>query len=150
MRKGDEKLPAIGWVEWFSFPRLGIDAIKGKIDTGARTSSIHTWYIEPFFHDGVKMVRFGVHPLQEREDISLICTTEIFDKRRITNSGGHREWRYIIRTPITFRDTTWLVEMTLAKRDTMKYRLLIGRTAIVHRFLVDPSRNYSGGKIVKP
>jgi len=138
--------PVIGWREWMSFPELEIGHIKAKIDTGARTSALHAFYVEPFHENGVAMVRFGIHPLQKRMDIALECAAPVLDQRIITDSGGHPEMRYVIETPVTLGDITWPIQVTLTNRDNMRFRMLLGRTALQERFLIDPSRSYLLGK----
>lgn len=141
-----KELIYIGWREWVSFPKLKIPAIKAKIDTGARTSSIHTFRLETYSEKGVSMVRFGVHPLQQRTDIEIFCSAQIVDERLVTDSGGHREKRYVIMTPIKVGDKEWPVEVTLAKRDNMQFRMLLGRTAMAKKLIVDPHASYRVGE----
>lgn len=135
----------IGWREWVALPELGIPAIKAKVDTGARSSAIHTFMIEPFESDEKRMVRFGVHPMQRRNDIEIFCEAEVLERRSVTSSTGHRERRYVIRTPIQIGHLTWSVEMTLAKRDNMNFRMLLGRTAIRENCLVHSGASYLTG-----
>jgi hypothetical protein len=135
----------IGWREWLALPALGIPAIKAKIDTGARTSSLHAFFVEPYDDNGLKMVRFGVHPLQRRLNVELLCTAEIKDYREVSDSGGHREMRYVIDTDILLGVQTRRVEMTLTNRDNMKFRMLLGRTAMAG-LLVVPDRSYLLGR----
>ena len=120
----------IGWREWLTLPELNIPAIKAKIDTGARTSALHAFFVQPFSAGGRKMVRFGVHPLQNRDDVEIICEHPIKDYRQISDSGGHREMRYVIESQVQLGDRIWPVEMTLTNRDSMKFRMLLGRTAM--------------------
>jgi len=139
--------PAIGWREWLALPSLGLPAIKAKIDTGARTSALHAFFVEPFKKDGLVHVRFGIHPLQKRTDIEIICEAPIIDQRWVTDSGGHRELRYVVEEPVHMGGEVWPVEITLTSRDSMLFRMLLGRTAIKGRMIVDPARSYVAGKL---
>lgn len=136
----------VGWREWVSLPQLGIPAIKAKIDTGARTSALHAFALEPFLEDGIAKIRFGIHPLQKRNNLELYCVADILEQRIVSDSGGHREQRYVIRTPVVINSITWDIEMTLTNRDTMRFRMLLGRTAMQKRIVVDPSVSYATGR----
>ncbi len=136
----------IGWREWVALPQLGIPAIKAKIDTGARTSAIHIFNLEEFEADGRPMVRFGVHPLQRRKDIKRLCEAPVLDRRRIKDSGGHLEKRYVIQTTAVVGAVSWTIELTLTNRDPMTFRMLLGRTALENRFLIHPGRSYLTGR----
>ncbi len=135
----------LGWREWLSLPELGISAVKAKIDTGARTSTLHAFFLEPFEEEGRQRVRFRIHPLQKRTDIELTCVADVVDKRLVSDSGGHREMRYVIRSQILVGTTVLDAELTLTDRDTMQFRMLLGRTALAGNFLVDPDRSYLAG-----
>lgn len=136
----------VGWREWVALPELGIPAIKAKLDTGARTSALHTFQID-FFHDrGSKHVRFGIHPIRKRLDIEIFCEAEVTDFRSVTDSGGHRNKRYIITTPVAIAGESWPIEVSLASREKMLFRMLIGRTAMLGRLIVDPNRSYTTGR----
>ena len=129
-----------------ALPGLGIPAIKGKMDTGARTSSLHTFLLETFTEGGAPMVRFGLHPLQRREDIEVFCTAAVVDRRMTSDSGGHREMRYIISTTLSLGGMVWTAEVNLTNREDMLFRFLVGRTAMHRRLVIDPARSYVHGR----
>ncbi|MDH5576249.1 MAG: ATP-dependent zinc protease [Nitrospirota bacterium] len=134
--------PVIGWREWVALPELGVNRIKAKIDTGARTSAIHAFDIEVCKKGGQEWVRFAIHPYQKNDTDIQTCTCPVRDIRVITNSGGSREQRVVIETQLTIGNLSWPIEMTLTNRDEMGFRMLLGRTAIKGRFLVDPGRSF--------
>jgi hypothetical protein len=136
----------IGWREWLEFPELGIRFIKAKVDTGARTSAIHAFELERYSEDGVPMVRFGLHPVQKSNDVKLFCTARVTDERVVADSGGHREKRVVITTPVRLGDQEWPIELTLTNRDTMRFRVLLGRTALSKRFLVEADASFLLGR----
>lgn len=136
----------LGWREWVSLPEIGIPAVKAKIDTGARTSALHAFFLEPFEENGVQKIRFRIHPLQKRTDIELTCVADVIDQRLVSDSGGHREMRYVIRSKIIVGTTELEAEITLTDRDSMQFRMLLGRSALADRFLVAPDLSYRAGR----
>ena len=145
-KQHSSQLPIIGWREWLALPALGIPAIKTKIDTGARTSALHAFELETFRRYGVKHVRFSLHPLRRRSDIVITCTACVIDERVVIDSGGHREHRYVISTLARLGEQEWPLELTLTDRENMLFRMLLGRTALESRFLVDPQASYLYGR----
>lgn len=137
---------AVGWREWVTLPDLGVNAIKAKLDTGARTSSLHTFFIEPYSENGKSMVHFGLHPLQRQKDIEIICQAEVLDRRMVLDTGGKRELRYVILTTLTMAGVEWPIEVNLTNREYLRFRLLIGRTAMENRLSIDPGRSYVLGR----
>ncbi len=135
----------IGWKEWVSLPKLKLPAVKAKVDTGARTSSLHAFEIKPFMERGTQKVRFSVHPIQGRNDIVVTCEEKVVDHRYVSDSGGHREKRYVIETPIEFGGFSFPIEITLANRETMSHRMLIGRSAM-KSLMIDPAHSYLLGR----
>ena len=141
----------IGWREWVGLPGLGVDAVKAKIDTGARTSALHAWNIEPFRRAGELWLRFELHPIQRSEAMKVTCEAHAIDERTVRNSGGGVERRYIITTLLKLGDATWPIELALANRDQMGFRMLLGRTALQGRALIEPGRSYLlGARPAKP
>lgn len=140
------KQNVLGWREWIGFPDLGIRQVKAKVDTGARTSCIHAFLVEPFERDGAPWVRFDIHPNQRNTNEVQSCTAPVLEQRMVRDSGGHEQLRYVIETTISIGDGLHTVEVTLTDRDSMKFRVLLGRTAIRGNYIVDPGRSYLKGK----
>lgn len=132
----------IGWREWISLPSLSIDQLKAKIDTGARTSVLHAFRINLFEKDGAKMVNFSIHPNQHSKKEVIECNDYLYDNRWITDSGGHKELRPVIKTDIKLGDLLWKIEITLTNRDDMRFRFLLARSGIPKHFLIDVSSSY--------
>lgn len=132
----------LGWREWIGLPGIGIDRIKCKVDTGARSSALHTSYIEPFDKQGQRYVRFGVNPNQRDFEYEVDCEEKVADQRLVRDSGGHQEMRFVIVTPVTIGGQDFEIELTLTQRKRMLFRMLLGRTAMRNRFLVDPTRSF--------
>ncbi|MBL7002717.1 MAG: ATP-dependent zinc protease [Gammaproteobacteria bacterium] len=132
----------IGWREWVSLPDLGLNKIKAKIDTGARTSALHAFDVYIDDTSGEKLVRFKIHPKQHDLNIVIECVSPLIDEREVRDSGGHTETRYVIETQIAIGSLIHTAEVTLTNRDTMGFRMLIGRTAMKDRYLVDPGASY--------
>lgn len=135
----------IGWREWVCLPDLDIAHIKAKVDTGARTSALHAFSVKPFHDRGAPMLRFSVHPLQKQTEPMVECVAPVADRRWVSDSGGHRERRYVVVTAVVLAGQRWEIEMTLTNRDTMRFRMLLGRTALRGRYLVDSGRSYLVG-----
>jgi hypothetical protein len=132
----------VGWREWVGLPELRVDAIKAKIDTGARTSALHAYRIEPFRRAGVLWLRFELNPLQRSQKMKVACEARAIDERMVRNSGGAVEHRYIITTMLKLGEVSWPIELALANRDQMGFRMLLGRTALQGRALIEPGRSY--------
>lgn len=136
----------LGWREWVSLPKLGIEQVKAKVDTGARTSALHAFEVELEETQDGPMVHFSIHPLQKNDDFIIQCTAPLLEERQVRDSGGHTETRYTIETQMAIGGEIRTIEMTLTNRDSMGFRMLIGRTAIRGDYLVDPGRSYLIGK----
>lgn len=137
----------LGWREWLSLPELGIACIKAKIDTGARTSALHTFELNTFREDDKTKVRFYIHPFQGDLNTVKLCVADLLDERNVTDSGGHTELRPVITTPICLGGITKNIEITLTNRENMKFRMLLGRTAMTDQFLVNPRQSYLCGNM---
>lgn len=142
----EEKI-IVGSQEWCGFPELGLPAIKARVDSGAKTSSIHAFNIQPFKRHGESWVSFEIHPLQGNRRTTLKCESRVVDRRLIKSSSGTKEKRYVIETPVSLGFRVWPIELTLANRDSMGFRMLLGRQAMSDRALVDPAANFCHGEL---
>lgn len=146
MKKDQSDVLTFGWREWVKLPDLGLAAIKAKVDTGARTSALHAFDLRPFIENGKQRIEFSIHPKQRDLDTVQICQADVLDERMVTDSGGHQEKRWVIETGLVIGEHSWPIEMTLTARDNMKFRMLLGRTALKNKALVDASASYLVGK----
>lgn len=137
--------PHIGWREWIALPDLGVVAVKAKVDTGARTSSLHAWDVAMFEEEGRRRVRFVLHPLQRSMRPAVPCVADLAELRTVRNSGGVSELRPVIITVVQIGERRWPIEITLSRRDEMGFRMLLGRQAVRRRFVVDPGRSFLAG-----
>lgn len=140
-----ESLITIGWREWILLPDLNLPKIKAKVDTGARTSCLHAFNVEEFIKHDKEWVRFGIHPHQDDTETEVYCEAEVMDKRIVTDSGGHKEKRYVISSNIVLGNERWPIEITLTNRDSMLFRFLLGRTAMEDKIIVNPAESYLQG-----
>ena len=145
MSKRKKQLPIIGWREWVGLPELGIKSVKAKVDTGARSSSLHAFDLKQFVKGGDEWVRFKVHPNQRDTRKTIETEAKILEMRAVRSSSGKASMRPVVLTTIKLLDETWSVELTLANRDEMGFRMLLGRGALRNRFLVDPGRSFQLG-----
>ncbi|KGY13567.1 ribosomal protein S6 modification protein [Vibrio tubiashii] len=136
-----EKL-LVGWRETLSLPSLGIEKINAKVDTGAKTSCLHAFKVESFYKDEALWVRFWIHPIQHNSDVEVVCEAEVIDERIVRDSGGHEESRYVIKTELNLGGEAWPIEITLTNRENMAFRMLLGRTAMHSRIVVDPVESF--------
>ncbi|MFI0491686.1 30S ribosomal protein S6--L-glutamate ligase [Flavobacterium sp.] len=136
----------LGCEEWCSFPELGIPTIKARVDSGAKTSALHAINIAPFIKDEQNWVKFDINPIQNNVKTIIHCEAPLVDKRVVKSSSGFREHRYVIQTSLDIGNSKWLIEMTLTNRDSMGFRMLLGREAMSGRVLVDPEQKYLLGQ----
>jgi hypothetical protein len=136
----------VGWREWVSLPGLDVSWIKAKIDTGARTSSLHAFDLEEIERDGAAFVRFGVRPWQDTDEDAVVVECPVHDRRSVRSSSGHTEERIVVLLDVVLRGRTVPAEITLTNRDEMGFRMLIGREALRQGFIVDSGRSFTGGR----
>lgn len=141
------KMKVIGWREWVALPGLNVRMVKAKIDTGARSSSLHAFDMETYHENGIERVRFSIHPVQNRDDIFINADVPILERRHVKSSNGEVSERIVIRTELILLRQKMQVDLTLANRDAMGFRMLVGREAIRTRFLVDSGGSFLAGRI---
>lgn len=132
----------IGWREWIRLPDLGQTVIKAKVDTGARTSTLHAYDITEVERDGQTWIRFSFHPVQRDEEQAVTAEARLVDRRTVTASNGQSELRYVVETEAVIDGVSTPIELTLTRRDAMGFRMLLGRRALRGLFVVDPKRSY--------
>ncbi len=137
----------IGCEEWLALPDLDLPLIKARVDSGAKTSSLHAYNIQPVEEEGITYVRFNIHPIQKNRRITRQCQAKVIDQRVVKSSNGVGESRFVIAVPIVLGGQCWEIEVTLTNRDAMGYRMLLGREAMGDRVLVDPSARFLLGQI---
>jgi len=140
------QLPLLGWREWVTLPELNLQHIKAKIDTGARSSALHAFALEPYRKGGQRWVMFAIHPEQKETDTIIECHAPIKDRRLVSDSGGHKQRRYVIESQLIIGQSLISAEITLTNRDNMQFRMLLGRTAMNGNFIIDPSASYLQGE----
>jgi len=133
-------MKTLGWKEWVSLPELHLSPLEAKVDTGAKTSCLHAFSLEPFHKDGEQWIRFGMHPDRHSQEQEIFVEAKVSDRRVVSDSGGHKQLRWVIETPIVIAGETFPIEITLTGRDAMQYRMLLGRQAMRRRFVVDPAK----------
>jgi|TARA_Y100000780_G_C13696127_1_gene423392 hypothetical protein len=139
--------PVIGWREWMSLPSLHIKKIKVKVDTGARTSSLHAFDLKYTTRKGEDYVSFKVHPIQKDSKTTVECKAKVLEYRKVKSSNGHTEQRPVIIVEAKLHDQKWPIEVTLTNRDEMGFRMLLGRAAMKGHFIVDPGKSYYSKKL---
>ncbi|OJW49048.1 MAG: hypothetical protein BGO67_10765 [Alphaproteobacteria bacterium 41-28] len=149
--KKKNKTPKLisGWREWAQLPELRVEMIKVKVDTGAKTSSLHAFDVSTFTYMGRDCVQFDIHPIQDNDLITHTCISPIVDYRWITSSTGHSQKRFIIQTTLKMGEYSSLIELSLANRDEMGFRMLVGRTALKKGVLVDPTHSFLLGHKIR-
>jgi len=135
-------LPVIGWREWVGLPGLLPDLIKVKIDTGARTSVLHAFDLRTSRRDGSHWAEFEIHPVQRSGAGAVEVSCEIVEFRKVRSSTGHVELRPVVHMAMEVGSALYDIDVTLTSRDEMGFRMLLGRSAVRRRFLVDPGRSF--------
>ncbi len=136
----------LGWREWVALPDWDVAHLKAKIDTGARTSSLHAFGLEWFDRGGNPWVRFEIHPLQRSVADAIVAEAAVVATRDVKSSSGATEHRPVVHTTLVIAGRPVVAEITLTRRDAMGFRMLVGREALRRRFVVDPAVSYRGGR----
>jgi hypothetical protein len=140
------ELPIVGWREWIALPDLGVNWVKAKVDTGARSSSLHAYELETFSRADAEWVRFAIHPWQRSVRNASRVEAQLFEWRNVRSSSGASERRPVIRTSVALGGQHHAIDLTLTRRDDMGFRMLLGREAVRRRFLVNPGKSFLTGK----
>lgn len=140
----------VGSEEWCSLPELNIPLIKARVDSGAKTSSLHAFNIQPFHRNNALWVNFEVHPIQKDRKVSIHCQAKVVDRRSVKSSSGISENRFVIKSSFKIGAYNWDIEMTLTNRDSMGFRMLLGREAMIDRIMVDPGAIYLQREVTEP
>jgi hypothetical protein len=146
----DRQVTLAGWREWVQLPEIGVPWIKAKLDTGARTSSLHAYKIKRFDMDGADWVRFRVRPWQESTEDEVVVECPVHDVRSVRSSSGHVQERIVVKMRLELMGRRVTAEVTLSNRDAMGFRMLIGRQALRRRFVVDAGSSFLGGRAPRP
>lgn len=130
----------VGWQEWCALPSLHIKYIKAKVDTGAKTSALHAYNIKEFSRNREKYVSFDIHPIQGDDDTVITARARVTDERYVMSSNGHKEKRYVITTKLCLDEHEYNIDLTLTNRDSLRFRMLLGRDALKTHCIVDPAK----------
>ncbi len=148
IKKPKKPKKIIGWKEWFSLDCLALPAIKGKIDTGAKTSALHAFNIESFYIEDIEYVRFDIHPIQKNQKLVRTCFARVEDRRMVSDSSGKKEKRFVIKSDVQVGERKIRIEITLANRDSMAFKMLLGREALKQlNMAVDVTKSFALGKL---
>jgi ribosomal protein S6--L-glutamate ligase len=136
----------VGCEEWCSLPAIGIPTIKARVDSGAKTSALHAINIKTYSKDNQEWVKFDINPIQNNAKALIHCEAQLVDQRIVKSSSGFREKRYVISTNVSLGGKIWEIELTLTNRDSMGFRMLLGREAMSGRVMVDPEQKFVLGQ----
>ncbi len=137
----------VGWREWVALPELGIERLQCKVDTGAKNSALHAFEVDEFQRDGERWVRFYIHI--DEDDLSKVqvCEAKVQDVRAVTDSSGNVSERYFIESDVQIGEQCFKIAISLTSRDTMAFKMLLGRTALREgHFVVAPHQSFLQGK----